>query len=193
MLYDVIYHPFPINFQYVGVDSPAHIGILTGERPRFKRRTSHVPNLMHKLLKFIFTGNHCRPLNIVKMNGIQPGGGGAWGHDSNTPGTFFVHLWSTDIWNHIRLQSCGSVLARSTKMDARCYLVSILLGWSVVNRRILYFTVNFYICGARWVQTVFPDFNLVSVFIGKNIFIMENLTDFGKNWWQRGCTYHVSR
>ena len=24
MLYDVIYHPFPINFQYVGVDSPAH-------------------------------------------------------------------------------------------------------------------------------------------------------------------------
>ena len=76
MLYDVIYHPFPINFQYVGVDSPAHIGILTGERPRFKRRTFHVPNLMHKLLKFIFTGNHCRPLNIVKMNGIQPGGGG---------------------------------------------------------------------------------------------------------------------
>ena len=79
MLYDVIYHPFPINFQYVGVDSPAHIGILTGERPRFKRRTFHVPNLMHKLLKFIFTGNHCRPLNIVKMNGIQPGGGGGGG------------------------------------------------------------------------------------------------------------------
>ena len=91
MLYDVIYHPFPINFEYFGVDSPAHIAILTGERPRFKLRTSHVPNLMHKLLKFTFTGNHCRPLNIVKMNGIQPGGGGG-GHDSNTPGTFFVHL-----------------------------------------------------------------------------------------------------
>ena len=27
----------------------------------------------------------------------------------------------------------------------------------------------------------FPDFNLESVFIGKNIFIMENLTDFRKN------------
>ena len=90
MLYDVIYHPFPINFEYFGVDSPAHIAILTGERPRFKLRTSHVPNLMHKLLKFTFTGNHCRPLNIVKMNGIQPGGGG--GPDSNTPGNFFVHL-----------------------------------------------------------------------------------------------------
>ena len=87
MLYDVIYHPFPINFQYVGVDSPAHIGILTGERPRFKRRTSHVPNLMHKLLKFIFTGNHCRPLNIVKMNWIQPGGGGGG------VGTWLQYAW----------------------------------------------------------------------------------------------------
>ena len=39
------------------------------------------------------------------------------------PGTCFVYLWSTDLWHHIRLQSCCSVFARSTKMDARCYLV----------------------------------------------------------------------
>ena len=39
------------------------------------------------------------------------------------PGTCFVYLWSTDLWHHIRLQSCCSVFARSTKMDARCHLV----------------------------------------------------------------------
>ena len=37
----------------------------------FKRRTSHMPNLMHKLLKFIFTCKHFRPLNIVKMNWVR--------------------------------------------------------------------------------------------------------------------------
>ena len=113
----------PYQFSIFGGWQPCHIGILTGERLRFKRRTSHVPNLMHKLLKFIFTGNHCRPLNVVKMKGVLPGGGG---DDCNTPGTFFIYLWSTDLWHHIRLQSCCSVLERSTKMDAWCYLVSSL-------------------------------------------------------------------
>ena len=47
------------------------MGISTAERLRFKRRTSHVPNLMHKLLKFIFTCKHFRPLNIVKMNWVR--------------------------------------------------------------------------------------------------------------------------
>ena len=66
----------PYQFSIFGGWEPCHIGILTGERLRFKRRTSHVPNLMHKLLKFTFTGNHCRPLNVVKMKGVLPGGGG---------------------------------------------------------------------------------------------------------------------
>ena len=39
----------------------------------------------------------------------------------------------------------------------------------------------------------FSRFQLSKCFYRKNIFIMQNLTDFGKNWWQRGCTYHVSR
>ena len=37
-----------------------------------------------------------------------------------------VYLWSNDLWHHIRLRRYCSVLARSTKMDARCYLVSSL-------------------------------------------------------------------
>ena len=51
---------------------------------------------------------------------------GAGGTTPIAPSTFFVYLWSTDLWHHIRLQSCCSVLVRSTKMDARCYLVSSL-------------------------------------------------------------------
>ena len=42
--------------------------ITTVERLRFKRRTFHVPNLMHKLLEFILKGELWRPLYIVKMN-----------------------------------------------------------------------------------------------------------------------------
>ena len=34
------------------------------------------------------------------------------------PSTCFVSLWSTDLWHHIRLQSCCFVFARSTKMEA---------------------------------------------------------------------------
>ena len=44
------------------------MGILTVVRLRLKRQTSHVLNLMHKFLKFIFTCKHFEPLNIVKMN-----------------------------------------------------------------------------------------------------------------------------
>ena len=51
-------------------DRVAHMEILTVERLNFKRRTVHVPNLMHKLLQFIFTAKHCRPLYIVKMNRV---------------------------------------------------------------------------------------------------------------------------
>ena len=47
------------------------MGISTDERLRFKRRTSHVPNVMHKLLKFIFSCKHLRPLNILKMNRVR--------------------------------------------------------------------------------------------------------------------------
>ena len=46
----------------------AHMGIMTVERLRFKRRTFHVPNLMHKLLELILNGELWRPLYIVKMN-----------------------------------------------------------------------------------------------------------------------------
>ena len=51
-------------------DQVAHMGISTVEQLCFKHRTSHshMPNLMHKLLEFIFCGKHFRPLNIVKMN-----------------------------------------------------------------------------------------------------------------------------
>ena len=49
-------------------DRVAHMGISTVERLRFKRRNSQEPKLMHKLLKFNFTGVHCRPLNIVNMS-----------------------------------------------------------------------------------------------------------------------------
>ena len=51
-------------------DRVAHMEISTVERLNFKRRTVHVPNLMHKLLQFIFTTKHCRPLYIVKMNRV---------------------------------------------------------------------------------------------------------------------------
>ena len=47
------------------------MGISTVEWFRFNRRTSHMPNLMHKLLKFIFTSKHFRPLYIVKVNWVQ--------------------------------------------------------------------------------------------------------------------------
>ena len=57
--------------QWIKIEWPMHMGISTAERLRFKRRTSHVPNLMHKLLKFIFTCKHFRPLNIVKMNWVR--------------------------------------------------------------------------------------------------------------------------
>ena len=43
------------------------MGISTVERLRFKRRTSNVPNLMYKLLEFVLTCKHFRPMNIVKM------------------------------------------------------------------------------------------------------------------------------
>ena len=49
-------------------DQVAHMGILTVVRLRLKRQTSHMPNLTHKFLKFIFTCKHFGPLNIVKMN-----------------------------------------------------------------------------------------------------------------------------
>ena len=39
--------------------------ILTVERLGFKRQTSYVPDLMHKLLQYIFPGKHCTPLYIV--------------------------------------------------------------------------------------------------------------------------------
>ena len=48
----------------------------------------YVPNLMHKLLKFIFICKHCRPLNIMKMN---------W-------------LIKFDIWINIELVSFGANL-----------------------------------------------------------------------------------
>ena len=51
-------------------DRVAHMEISTVERLNVKRRTVHVPNLMHKLLQFIFTAKHCRPLYIVKMNRV---------------------------------------------------------------------------------------------------------------------------
>ena len=51
-------------------DRVAHMEISTVERLNFKRRTVHVPNLMHKLLQFFFTTKHCRPLYIVKMNRV---------------------------------------------------------------------------------------------------------------------------
>ena len=44
------------------------MGISTVERLRLKRPASHVLNLMYKLLKFIFTCKHFKPVNIVKMN-----------------------------------------------------------------------------------------------------------------------------
>ena len=44
------------------------MGILTVERLRSKRRTFHVPNLMHKLLESILNDELRRPLYIVKMN-----------------------------------------------------------------------------------------------------------------------------
>ena len=54
----------PMNY-----DRVAYMGISTVERLPFKRRTSHVPNLTHKLLKkIIFSCQDFRPLNIVKMN-----------------------------------------------------------------------------------------------------------------------------
>ena len=37
---------------------------------RFNRGAFHVPNLMHNLRYFIFTGKHCRLLYIVKMNWV---------------------------------------------------------------------------------------------------------------------------
>ena len=43
------------------------MGILTVEQLCFKHRASHVPNVVHKLLKFIFTCKHFRPLNIVSL------------------------------------------------------------------------------------------------------------------------------
>ena len=36
-------------------DPVAHIGISTVERLRLKGRTSHVPNLMYKLLIYLFS------------------------------------------------------------------------------------------------------------------------------------------
>ena len=48
------------------------MGISTVEWFRFKRRTSHIPNLMRKLLKFVFTGKQFRPLYIVEMNCFRP-------------------------------------------------------------------------------------------------------------------------
>ena len=48
----------------------------------------YVPNLTHKLLKFIFICKHCRPLNIMKMN---------W-------------LIKFDIWINIELVSFGANL-----------------------------------------------------------------------------------
>ena len=39
-------------------DRVAHMEISTVERLNFKRRTVHVPNLMHKLLQFIFAAKH---------------------------------------------------------------------------------------------------------------------------------------
>ena len=61
------------DISYLGPDRwEAHMGISTAERLRsFKRRTSHVPNLMHKLLRFIFTCEHFIPLNIMKMNWVR--------------------------------------------------------------------------------------------------------------------------
>ena len=44
------------------------MGILTVERLCFKCKTSHVPNIMHKLLKYIFSCKHFSLLNIGKMN-----------------------------------------------------------------------------------------------------------------------------
>ena len=50
------------------------MGISTMGRIRFKRRASHVPNLMHKLLKYILTGKHTVDhfgLNIVKISWVR--------------------------------------------------------------------------------------------------------------------------
>ena len=41
----------------------AHMKISAKERFRFKRRTFHMPNLMHKLLSFIFTDKHIQREN----------------------------------------------------------------------------------------------------------------------------------
>ena len=49
----------------------AHMGVLTVEQLHFKRQTLHVPNLMHKLLKFYSTSKHCIPLDIVKVNYVR--------------------------------------------------------------------------------------------------------------------------
>ena len=44
----------------------ADMGVLAVERLHFKCKTLHVPNLMHKLLKFYSTSLHCIPLDVVK-------------------------------------------------------------------------------------------------------------------------------
>ena len=45
--------------------------ISTVERLRFKRRTSRVPNLMHKLLKCIFTFKHFKTIEH-RENELSP-------------------------------------------------------------------------------------------------------------------------
>ena len=44
-----------------------HMGISTVERLRFKRRTSHMRHLTHKVLKFIFTCKHFIPWSSTSV------------------------------------------------------------------------------------------------------------------------------
>ena len=46
--------------------------ISTVERLRFKRRTFHVPNLMHKLLEFILKGELCMETIVHRENECRP-------------------------------------------------------------------------------------------------------------------------
>ena len=73
----------------------------------------------------IFTSSLHKKKKMGKRLFNSPAGARSGGGPTTpiAPSTCFVYLWSTDLWHHIRLQSCCSVFARSTKMDARCHLV----------------------------------------------------------------------
>ena len=96
----------------------------------------HFPVIYNYLMSYPFSDSKCDSKSvrfhvfvIYGISFIRGAGGG--GHDFNSAWYLhcFVYLWFTDLWHHIRVQSlqiCCPVLARSTKMDTRCYLLSSL-------------------------------------------------------------------